>query len=103
MARILRRPAAVRDLITLWGYIDSVSSPEQADALLDEIERVLLLLAAHPLIGRQRHDLRPGLRSHPVGRYLVFYLPLEDGIDLIRVIYGGRDLAMILGEPDGLD
>jgi toxin ParE1/3/4 len=32
------------------------------------------------------------LRSSPVGSYLVFYLPLPDGIEVIRVLHGSRDL-----------
>ena len=35
-----------------------------------------------------------GLRSFPVGNYLVFYRPLAegDGIAVIRVLHGARDL-----------
>jgi plasmid stabilization system protein ParE len=40
-----------------------------------------------------------------VGRYIVFYFPLDDGIDVVRVLYGGRDLDAIfhdeeIGEDD---
>jgi toxin ParE1/3/4 len=31
------------------------------------------------------------LRSVTVGNYVIFYLPLPDGIDVVRVIPGMRD------------
>ena len=33
-----------------------------------------------------------------IGRYVAFYFPLEDGVDLVRVVYGGRDLSQALAE-----
>jgi len=34
----------------------------------------------------------PALRSLPVGNYLVFYLPLDDGIEVVRVLHGSREI-----------
>lgn len=31
-------------------------------------------------------------------KILLFYFPLQDGIDLVRVVHGSRDLAQILAE-----
>lgn len=78
------------------GYIAANSNdPDTADAFLDEIQHKLEILSRQPLIGRQRDELKSGLRSHPVGRYLIFYFPIQNGIDVVRVIYGGRDLNSI--------
>lgn len=38
----------------------------------------------------------PALRSSPVGNYLIFYRPLPDGIEILRVLHGARDIAAIL-------
>lgn len=32
------------------------------------------------------------MRSFPVFRYVVFYRPLDDGITVVRVLHGSRDL-----------
>lgn len=32
--------------------------------------------------------------------YLVFYSPLEDGIHVVRIVHGSRDIPTILGEID---
>ena len=72
-------------------------NPVAAHRFLDSLEATCELLSAHPLIGRSRSELADGLRSFPVGNYLIFYAPTADGIDVARVIYGGRDLPGIFG------
>jgi toxin ParE1/3/4 len=29
------------------------------------------------------------------GKYLIFYLPLEDGIEIVRVLHGPRDVQSL--------
>lgn len=45
-----------------------------------------------PGIGRRRDDLAPGLRSISYANYLIFYRPIDDGIEIVRVLHGSRDL-----------
>lgn len=49
-------------------------------------------------MGRARDELLAGLRSFPFGRYLIFELAVEDGVDLVRVLHSGRDLDLAFGE-----
>ncbi len=52
------------------------------------------LLAEHPLIGRERPELRTGLRSWPVHPYAVFY-DVDDRsrtVTIERVIHGHMDI-----------
>ncbi len=67
-------------------------NPLAAHHFLNALEETCDLLAGHPLIGRPRPELGEDVRSFPVGNYLVFYTPATHGIDVARVIYGGRDL-----------
>jgi toxin ParE1/3/4 len=50
------------------------------------------LLSEFPGLGRPRDELAESLRSFPVGNYVIFYLPLGDGINVIRVLHGARDI-----------
>ncbi len=43
-------------------------------------------------MGHARYELAPELRSFPVGRYVIFYLPLVDGVELVRVLHSARDI-----------
>jgi toxin ParE1/3/4 len=49
-------------------------------------------LAQNPLAGRAREDLVPTIRSFPVGSYVIFHLPLSDGIEVVRVLNGRQDI-----------
>lgn len=61
-------------------------------------------LAQMPYIGGERKFKNPalhGLRMWPVKgfeKFLIFYLVLEDTIDIVRVLHASRDLASILEE-----
>ena len=79
------------DIEAISLYIFDLN-PVAAHHFLDSLEETCELLAQHPLIGQPRAELGENLRSFPVGNYLIFYAPGADGIDVARVIYGGRNL-----------
>ena len=91
MARITRRPEAEADVIDIWGFIAEDSIPE-ADRWVDRLDERVQLWATQPMIGRARDELAPGLRSMAFGRYIVFFEPIHDGIDIVRVLHGSRDI-----------
>ena len=91
MPRVLKRPRADADLEEIWWYI-AQDDPDSADRLLDKIEERCKLLARFPLMGASREELMPSLRSSPAGNYVVFYLPLKDGIEVVRVLPGMMDI-----------
>jgi toxin ParE1/3/4 len=63
-----------------------------ADALLECIEETFEMLAQMPLAGRARNDLALKLRSFAVANYVMFYVPVPDGIEVVRVMSGWRDV-----------
>jgi toxin ParE1/3/4 len=83
--------AANTDIEEIALYIFDLN-PVAAQHFLKALEETCELLAEHPLLGRLRPELGDGVRSFAVGNYLVFYLPAPQGVDVARVIYGGRDL-----------
>ncbi len=94
MPRIIRSPASAEDLRAIAAFV-ALRNPSAADRLLDEFDRKLRMLAANPLTGRPRDELRARVRSYPVGSYVIFYRPIEDGIELIRVLHGARSLPWL--------
>ena len=97
MPRVTRRSEARSDLAAIWDYI-SDSSPQRATVFLREIESLFETLAEQPEMGRERSDLMDDLRSFPIGRYIVFYLPWSDGIDVLRVLHAARNIKREFGE-----
>jgi toxin ParE1/3/4 len=63
-----------------------------ADAWLERIEATFDMLAQMPLVGRARDDLAAKERSFPVRNYIIFYIPVPDGIEVIRVMNGRQDI-----------
>jgi toxin ParE1/3/4 len=94
MARVERRPQAEADILDIWLYITEDSLLD-ADRWVDRLDETFTLWSRQPLMGRARDSLAPGLRSFAFGRYVVFYLPLPDGIDVVRVLHGARDLEAV--------
>jgi toxin ParE1/3/4 len=95
----LRSPQADSDLDSIWQYIAIQSgSYEIADRLIDSITDSFLLLAAHPHIGRARdQDLRLGLRSFPVGNYIILYRIQDRHVLVLRVVHGSRNIQALFG------
>jgi toxin ParE1/3/4 len=93
VARIVRRPRARQDLIEIWRYIADDSGEPRADRYLRRLNDVISYLAQQPLMGRKRPEIpEQGIRSFAAESHVVFYMALEDGIELVRVIHGSQDL-----------
>ena len=91
-------PEAEAELDDIWYYVAKESaSVEIADPLIDSITERFYLLARHPHIGRRRdEDLRPGLRSFPVGEYVIIYRVEENDVLILHVFRGSRDIEALL-------
>jgi len=101
MPVIIKRPSVITDLAEIWNYIAD-DSETRADAFVDDIDRKFHVLAGQPKIGRARDELVEGLRSFPVGRYVIFYLAMLDGVEIVRVLHGARDIDSIFNpNPEG--
>ena len=98
MPTLIVSPLAEEDLEEIWNFI-AERDVEAADRLIDEITSRFDHLLAYPEAGRARHELLVNLRSLPVKRYVIFYQPTDDGVEIFRVLHGSRDVQ---GEFDSL-
>jgi toxin ParE1/3/4 len=91
-------PEAETELDDIWFYISRESdSLEIANRLITTITDRFWLLARNPQVGRRRDsDLRPGLRSFPVGEYVIIYRVEDDDAIILHVIRGSRDIEGLL-------
>ncbi|WP_245334863.1 type II toxin-antitoxin system RelE/ParE family toxin [Bradyrhizobium mercantei] len=69
-----------------------------ADRVVDRIGNIFQMLAENPLAGRQRPELGMSIRSFPVGNYVLFYEAFPNGVEIVRVLHGARDIT-----PEDLD
>ena len=86
---------ALADLLEIGAYI-ALDSPRRAEAFLSRLEQKASAAARTPRIYKERNDLSRGLRSAPVGKYLILYRIVENGIEVVRIVHGARDLKRLL-------
>jgi toxin ParE1/3/4 len=82
--------AATADLQAIWLFI-AQDDQAVADRFVRSIISRFPVLAGMPLMGRQREELAPRLRSFPLSNYIIFYRPMEGVIEIVRVLHGARD------------
>ena len=104
MRRRIRRTRQVReDLVAIYIHVHG-KSPQNAEKVLDALERSITSLLDTPGIGRLWESPDPrleGLRvavSTPYRNFLIFFRPVADGIEVFRVIHGARELDRIVDE-----
>ncbi len=99
--RIVRHPRTRQDISEQARYIAD-DNPAAAERFVAAVEQAFAMLADMPGMGAPReHGGLKGLRMWPVRgfeRHLIFYRPIEDGIEVIRVLHASRDLEGLLGE-----
>ena len=54
------------------------------------------MLVAHPGMGTLQEQYREGLRYFPIGKYVISYESIENGIQVIRILHGARRLEDLL-------
>lgn len=97
MAQVLLTPEAEESRIEIWLHVAG-DSPEAADRLLEGIDEKCRLYATQPEMGSARPDLGRQVRCFPVGNYVVVYRPIEDGIVVLLVVHGARDIPTVFRE-----
>ncbi|GMV93645.1 MAG: hypothetical protein AMXMBFR82_34230 [Candidatus Hydrogenedentota bacterium] len=100
--KVVRRVEAKRDLIKHYVYLAEHADLETARRFLRATEEAFLLLAELPELGASRQFRNRQLaevRMWPVKgfrKFLVFYIPIEGGVRIIRVIHSTEDYWRVL-------
>ena len=98
--RIVQRRQARRDAIEQAAVI-AADNPKAAGRFFEAIDQTLQLLAEMPGNGRGTGVPRPSSARPPhapgawVSQHLLFYLPFADGIELVRVLHGKRNIERL--------
>jgi toxin ParE1/3/4 len=108
-SRIILRPAADRDLIDQAEYLTTHQSLQTGLRFYRGAQETFRLLASQPEMGTRaecRSSFLYGMRMFPLKRFpnhLVFYRRVENGIEIIRVLHGARDIETLFmrGEEVG--
>jgi len=95
-------PAADRDLDDQAAYLATQASLDTALRFYDAASFTFAKLAGMPGIGERWPSANPRLAGLRVWRiehfekHLIFYRPVDDGIEIVRIIHAARDLESVL-------
>lgn len=105
MSRVLFSTAARADRDEISRYTSGHFGIEQARRLRDLLRQAIETLATAPLLGRIAEELDPpghAFRYFVVARRIVIvYRPMDDGIQVARILHGARDIAVELDRDPG--
>ncbi|NET55677.1 MAG: type II toxin-antitoxin system RelE/ParE family toxin [Symploca sp. SIO2E6] len=85
---------AIGDINEICDYI-AQNNPSSASNLFDAIRKKCKLVANFPNMGKFYENVRPNLRGFLVGDYIIFYYPHDEGIFIVRIVSGYRDLGTL--------
>ena len=104
MSRIIRRQVARFDLVEIVHYYIRKGTPATARRFRIQAETTFQRLASMPGLGARYDHENPALadlRCFPIShfkKFLVFYRPVENAIEIVRVLHGAREVSRILQE-----
>lgn len=91
MKKVEFTKSALSDLDNIYDYI-AENNQNAAISFMGELFKKFQLLADNKTIGRLRQNVMLDLRSFPHKKYVIFYFPTDEGIEIFRVIHGSRDI-----------
>ena len=71
---------------------------DYAKKILGEIAAKLTLLEKNVYLGKTKDDILFNLRSFPAKKYIIFYTPIEDGIEVFRILHSSRNIEGLFDE-----
>lgn len=87
-------------MLGIWQYTQSRWSEQQADKYTNALFEAMQTLAEEPSRGRTCDEIHPGLRRFSRGSHIIFYLTVETGADIVRVLHQRMDHAAHLANDE---
>lgn len=89
---------AIKDIEQIANYIAKQAGLQQSEYFLSKLDRKFAKIAQFPNLGRRRDEILPELRSLPIDNYLILYMPIDNDVEIFRVISGYRDILGLFAE-----
>ena len=94
MSRYLINILASRDLTEIADYF-TTTNLEAGERFFREFNHKCQQLVAFPNSGKSYAQIRADLRGLSLENYIIFYRILDDGIEILRVVSGRRNLPSL--------
>jgi toxin ParE1/3/4 len=99
MSRYVINILASRDLIEIADYF-AENNVEVGERFFREFNSKCQQLVSFPRSGKSYESISPDLRGLSLDGYIIFYRILDDGIEILRVVSGRRNLPSLFSDPN---
>jgi toxin ParE1/3/4 len=84
--------------VRIWSFIDRrEDSASRADSVVSELAHRFVAIASAPSISKRQDHIEPGMRSLPVGNYVVYYRETDEHVLIMRVVHAARSKRKLFG------
>ena len=97
--RVIFSPLAVNDIEEIGDYIFN-KSPRAARKVTSELRARCRSLSENPRRGVNRPEIETGLRSIPLGNFVIFYVIDKETVRIQRILHGARDLGALMNSDE---
>ena len=97
MSRYVINILASRDLNEIANYF-AETRLEAGEQFFLKFSRKCQQLVAFPNSGKSYAQIRADLRGLPIESYIIFYRVLDDGVEILRIVSGRRNLPSLFEE-----
>jgi toxin ParE1/3/4 len=99
MSRYIISPEASQDLDEITDYFAN-RNIEAGERFVNAFEQKCRNLVKFPNLGRSYAEIEPSLRGVPLDGHIILYCVIEDGVEIVRVVSGYRNLESLFSELD---
>jgi toxin ParE1/3/4 len=99
MSRYVINVLASRDLSEIADYF-AETNMEVGERFFREFNRKCQQLITFPSSGKSYGSIRSDLRGLSLEGYIIFYRILDEGIEILRVVSGRRNLESLFDESN---
>jgi len=83
---------AAKDLVQIARYTAENWGRQQRRRYLDQLESRFQWLAENPVLGRNRPEIGPDVRSFQQGSHLIFYREKSERLEILGLVHQSMDI-----------
>ncbi|NET17276.1 MAG: type II toxin-antitoxin system RelE/ParE family toxin [Okeania sp. SIO1H6] len=90
-------PEASQDLDEIFDYFSN-NNVDAGERFVIAFENKCEKLLQFPKMGKSYQDIEPSLRGIPLDNYIILYRLIDNGVEIVRVVSGYRNLEYLFEE-----
>jgi toxin ParE1/3/4 len=91
MSRLIFAPRAARDIDQIYDFTAERWGAARAESYIGAVRGRCEALARGEVRGRDASHIRAGYRRLNADSHVIFYRPVGDGIEIVRILHGRMD------------